>query len=103
MFARVAIATDNAGQGPIVTARDEVRFGRATASLARQYQPLSLLYFVRYFSFRYSGSCGQTVLLTHARCMHALLSEDAGEDHKHHRWTDYGHGRRRAGDVACGV
>jgi len=30
MFARVAIATDNAGQGPIVTARDELRLSRAT-------------------------------------------------------------------------
>lgn len=30
MFTRVAIATDNAGQGPIVTARDELRFCRAT-------------------------------------------------------------------------
>lgn len=30
MFARVAIATDNAGQGPIVTARDELRSCRAT-------------------------------------------------------------------------
>lgn len=30
MFARVAIATDNAGQGPIVTARDELRSSRAT-------------------------------------------------------------------------
>jgi hypothetical protein len=30
MFTRVAIATDNAGQGPIVTARDELRYCRAT-------------------------------------------------------------------------
>lgn len=30
MFTRVAIATDNAGQGPIVTARDELRHYRAT-------------------------------------------------------------------------
>ena len=30
MFTRVAIATDNAGQGPIVTARDELRQYRAT-------------------------------------------------------------------------
>ena len=30
MFTRVAIATDNAGQGPIVTARDELRYYRAT-------------------------------------------------------------------------